>query len=95
VIEPRPLRVALLPWGDVIEDYLDAVRLSFEDLRTKMTGGWLFGSAEARRRAGADPVIIICVAFPLDAVGRQLHELLLGASPPGAVANAPGGPSPL
>lgn len=56
----RP-RIALLPWGDVIEDYLDAVGISLERFRTEMTGGWLFGYVEALKTAGIDTVLY-CVS---------------------------------
>jgi starch synthase len=39
--------VALLPWGDLIEDYLDTLGLSLQDFQNEMTGGWLFGWIEA------------------------------------------------
>lgn len=54
-------KVALLPWGDVIEDYLDTIGLSVEDFATRMSGGWLFGYADALRTAGVDSCII-CVS---------------------------------
>jgi starch synthase len=52
-------RIALLPWGDVIEDFLDPLGLGLEDLRDKMTGGWMFGYIEALRRAGVETVLIV------------------------------------
>ncbi len=41
--------LALLPWGDLIEDFLDGIGVSLEDFSSKMTGGWLFGYVEALR----------------------------------------------
>jgi hypothetical protein len=35
--------IALLPWGDLIEDFLDTIGVSFEAFCNEMTGGWLFG----------------------------------------------------
>jgi len=72
VTKAGPRRVALLPWGDVIEDYLDGIGLSFEDFRTKMTGGWLFGYAEALVRVGAEPVIV-CVSASTSRPYRTTH----------------------
>lgn len=44
--------IALLPWGDLIEDFLDGIGLSLDDFCSKMTGGWLFGYVEALRLHG-------------------------------------------
>ncbi|HZD01547.1 MAG TPA: glycosyltransferase family 4 protein [Actinomycetes bacterium] len=54
--------VALLPWGDVFEDFLDGVGVRFERFCDEMTGGWLFGYAEALQRAGYRPVIVCFLA---------------------------------
>lgn len=51
-------KVAILPWGDVIEDFLDPLHLSLDDFALAMSGGWLFGYAEALRRAGIDACVI-------------------------------------
>jgi glycosyltransferase involved in cell wall biosynthesis len=51
--------VALLPWGDVIEDYLDPLGIGLEGLRDEMTGGWLFGFVEALGRADVETAIVV------------------------------------
>jgi glycosyltransferase involved in cell wall biosynthesis len=51
--------VALLPWGDVIEDYLDPLAMGLEDLRDEMTGGWLFGFVEALGLVGVETTIVV------------------------------------
>ena len=56
-----PQTLALLPWGDVIEDFLDGIGVSLETFATEMTGGWLFGYVEALRRVGVRTVIV-CVS---------------------------------
>ena len=66
-------RVALLPWGDLIEDYLDAIGLTFEELRTEQTGGWLFGYVEALRTAGVESVLV-CVSRSATEPRRTRHE---------------------
>lgn len=53
--------IALLPWGDLIEDFLDNLGLSFEAFRDEMTGGWLFGYIEALKSAGIHTVLY-CVS---------------------------------
>jgi starch synthase len=50
--------VALFPWGDVVEEFLDPIGLRLEDFVERMTGGWLFGYAAALRRAGHSPMIV-------------------------------------
>lgn len=83
-------RVALLPWGDVFEDYLDAIGRSFEEFRTEMTGGWLFGYVEALRTAGVESVIVV-VTRTVDRSRRFVHEptgAVLWALPPSRAALA-------
>ena len=43
VAKRRQPKLALLPWGDVIEDFLDGIGLTMEAFCRDMTGGWLFG----------------------------------------------------
>lgn len=50
--------VAILVWGDVIEDYLDPLGLSVDDFCDGQVGGWLFGFAEALQHARVNPVIV-------------------------------------
>jgi glycosyltransferase involved in cell wall biosynthesis len=67
----RP-RIAILPWGDAIEDFLDPLGLTLEAFRDEMAGGWLFGYVEALRRAGVD-VTVVCCARGVRAVHRWRH----------------------
>ena len=55
---PQPT-VALLPWGDVVEDYLEPIGLTLEEFTQRMTGGWLFGYVAALARADVRCVIIL------------------------------------
>jgi glycosyltransferase involved in cell wall biosynthesis len=50
--------VALVPWGDVWEDFLDKVGISFDEFCTEMTGGWLFGYVDALERFGIRTVLV-------------------------------------
>jgi starch synthase len=52
------LVVALFPWGDVVEEFLDPIGLRLDDFVERMTGGWLFGYAAALKLAGHRPVIV-------------------------------------
>ncbi|WP_292627140.1 glycosyltransferase family 4 protein [Mesorhizobium sp.] len=53
-----PLVVALFPWGDVMEEFLDPIGLRLEEFVGQMTGGWLFGYAAALQLAGHRPIIV-------------------------------------
>ena len=52
-------RIALLPWGDMVEDFLDPLGIGIEGLRDEMTGGWMFGFVEALARAGVDTALVV------------------------------------
>jgi starch synthase len=67
----RP-RIALLPWGDVIEDWLEPIGVSLERLRDEYTGGWLFGYIDALAATGVDTVLV-CVSRRTRRVLRWTH----------------------
>jgi glycosyltransferase involved in cell wall biosynthesis len=70
----RPIRrVALLPWGDVIEDFLAGLGMTLAQFCEEMTGGWLFGYVEALRRAGIETVIV-CVSTEVEVVTHLMHR---------------------
>jgi len=64
--------VALFPWGDVAEEFLDPIGLRLEDFAERMTGGWLFGYAAALQLAGHHP-IIVCASERVDEITRLDH----------------------
>ncbi len=64
--------VAILPWGDVFEDYLDPIGLSIDDVVERMSGGWLFGFVEALARAGVRTVIV-CWSGAVTRPVRRTH----------------------
>jgi glycosyltransferase involved in cell wall biosynthesis len=68
----RPV-VAILPWGEVIEDFLDGIDLTLDDFLETMSGGWLFGYVEALRRTGVGSVIV-CTTTAVDRPTRRTHE---------------------
>ena len=51
--------VALLPWGNVLEDYLDMIGLSLDDFLTTYRGTWMFGYVDALERVGVRTVLVI------------------------------------
>lgn len=64
--------VALLPWGHVIEDYLEPIGLTLDDFADEQSGGWLFGYVEALRRAGVDTAIV-CWSRSVSRATRRVH----------------------
>jgi glycosyltransferase involved in cell wall biosynthesis len=66
------VKLALLPWGNVIEDFLDPLGLSLEDFRDEMTGGWLFGYVDAFSKAGIETVLV-CVSRGVERPCRWRH----------------------
>jgi starch synthase len=69
---PSPT-IALLPWGDVIEDFLDEIGVSVEDFAGRMTGGWLFGYVDALRLRGIRTTIV-CFSRTVQDTVRRAHE---------------------
>jgi starch synthase len=65
--------VALLPWGDLIEDFLDEIGVSLEDFSSKMTGGWLFGYVDALRLHGIR-TCVFCFSDRVDGTVHKVHE---------------------
>jgi glycosyltransferase involved in cell wall biosynthesis len=65
-------RLALLHWGDLIEDYLELADLSLDAYREELTGGWMFGYVEALRDAGVETVLFVVTRGVAD-VRRTQH----------------------
>lgn len=70
-IQPSPT-IALLHWGDLIEDFLDTIGVSFEAFCNEMTGGWMFGYVDALRLAGVRTVLF-CVSARVAAPSYFTH----------------------
>lgn len=64
--------VALLPWGDLIEDFLDSIGVSFESFCQEMTGGWLFGYIDVLRTVGIRTVVF-CISARVKKITRYTH----------------------
>ena len=64
--------VAIFPWGEVIEEFLDSLDLDLDDFVSKMTGGWLFGYVLAFQRLGWRP-IIVCTSDRVVTPTRLVH----------------------
>ena len=64
--------IALLPWGDVWEDFLDSIGVSLETFCTEGPGGWMLGYMDALQRVGVRTVLFL-VSARVDAPSRFLH----------------------
>lgn len=70
----RPnLSIALLPWGNVIEDFLESIDLSLEEFCQEMTGGWLFGYIEALKLVDI-ATVLICISATVTVPTRRVHK---------------------
>jgi starch synthase len=65
--------IAFLPWGDLIEDFLDSIGISFGDFCNKMSGGWLFGYVEALRLRGIQSTIF-CFSSSVEEAAYTTHR---------------------
>jgi glycosyltransferase involved in cell wall biosynthesis len=65
--------LALLPWGNVIEDFLDTLGFSIESFCRDFTGSWMFGYVDALQRAGVRTVVI-CVSARVATPTRFTHD---------------------
>ncbi len=54
--------IALLPWGEVWEDFLDEVGITFESFCNEIPFGWMIGYVDALRLAGIQTVLIFPTA---------------------------------
>ena len=72
-VSGRP-SLAIFPWGDVIEEFLDPLGLTADDYADRMRGGWLFGYVAGLQAQGWRPVIVYA-SERVDAPGdsRALH----------------------
>jgi glycosyltransferase involved in cell wall biosynthesis len=64
--------IALLHWGDLLEDFLDSIKVSFEAFCQEMTGGWMFGYIDALRLAGVRTVLF-CISSRVTEPMRYTH----------------------
>ncbi|MEA5622013.1 glycosyltransferase family 4 protein [Nostoc sp. UHCC 0251] len=65
--------IALLHWGDLIEDFLDTIGVSFEAFCNEMTGGWMFGYISALKLAGVRTVLF-CISGRVAEPMRYTHK---------------------
>jgi uncharacterized protein with von Willebrand factor type A (vWA) domain len=65
--------LAVLPRGDLIEDFLDEIGISLEDFSSKMTVGWLFGYVDALRLRGIR-TWIFCFSDRVEGTVHTVHQ---------------------
>jgi glycosyltransferase involved in cell wall biosynthesis len=65
--------VALLPWGNVIEDFLDSIGFSLESFCNDFTGSYMFGYVDALARVGVRTVLI-CISVGVSQPSRFMHR---------------------
>ncbi|TNC46917.1 glycosyltransferase family 4 protein [Rubellimicrobium rubrum] len=68
----RRNRIAMFPWGGVLEDFLAPIGIDHVHFAETMSGGWLFGYAEALRRQGVDTVIV-ALSRRIDRIERRTN----------------------
>jgi glycosyltransferase involved in cell wall biosynthesis len=64
--------IALLPWGNVIEDFLDTIGVSLETFCNEFTGSYMFGYVDALRRVGVRTVVV-CISSRVAKPSRFTH----------------------
>jgi glycosyltransferase involved in cell wall biosynthesis len=72
-LNERQPALALLPWGNVLEDFLDPLGVSLEEFCTDFRGSWLFGYVDALRSVGVR-TILICGSKRVAAASRSTHR---------------------
>jgi len=67
------LTLAFLPWGNVIEDFLDTIGVSLESFCNEFTGSYIFRYVEALKKAGVRTVLI-CVSVRVVKISQFTHR---------------------
>lgn len=65
--------VAIFPWGDVVEEFLEPIGLTLQDFVDSMSGGWLFGYVAALQSAGWR-VVVVCASERIGRATRLVHR---------------------
>ncbi|MBA3923094.1 MAG: glycosyltransferase family 1 protein, partial [Nostocaceae cyanobacterium] len=69
---PSQPTIALLPYGDLIEDFLDTIGVSFEVFCNEFMGSWMFGYIDALQLVGVRTVLF-CFSANVAAPTRFTH----------------------
>jgi len=65
--------IALLPWGDVWEDFFSTIGVDFETFCNEVTGGWQFGYIEALKLVGIR-TLLIYTSTHVTETARFIHK---------------------
>jgi len=71
-VTSRAPTIALLPWGNVLEDFLDDIGISFETFCAEFRGSYMFGYIDALRVAGVRTVLV-CISSRFAVPSRFTH----------------------
>jgi starch synthase len=66
-------KVIIIDWTHCIEDFLDNIGLTFEEFRTQMNGGWLFGYIQALQMVNTESVFV-CFSREIKKRTSFIHE---------------------
>jgi starch synthase len=69
---PSQPTIALLPFGDLIEDFLDSIGVSFEVFCNEFMGSWMFGYIDALQMVGVRTVLF-CFSANVATPSRFTH----------------------
>ena len=72
VVNAQPT-IALLPWGDVWEDFFSTIGVDFPSFCEEVTGGWQFGFIEALKLYGVRTVMFY-TSTEFNQVSRFVHQ---------------------
>jgi glycosyltransferase involved in cell wall biosynthesis len=70
--DDRMPTIGLLPWGNVLEDFLEPSGLTLDTFRQQFTGSWIFGWTRALATASVRTEVV-CVSRAARAVVRATH----------------------
>jgi len=69
---PEVRHIALMHWGDLLEDFLGEIGLTLENFREEMSGGWMFGYVKALQTANIETTLM-CVSARVRRVESWTH----------------------
>lgn len=98
--KPQQPSIALIPWGDAWEDFLDSINISLETFCAQLPAGWILGYVDSLGRAGVRTVLVL-VSARVNHPTRTIHQptgaiIVILPSPKGyrAARSQMKGPSP-
>ncbi|MCT7970922.1 glycosyltransferase family 4 protein [Laspinema olomoucense] len=65
--------IALLPYADLIDDFLHSLNISLETFCQEFVGSWMFGYVDALNRVGVR-TILFCISAQVEKPCRFIHQ---------------------